>query len=74
MRKTKSTFRRLLPRFREEGESLFYRSLRGIDPTLLLLILLLAAAGTVTIFSAGYAYAENRYHTGYYFISTISQS
>ena len=66
--KRKPKLRSLLPRFSENGETLFYRSLRGIDPTLLLLILLLAAAGTVTIFSAGHAYAENRYHNGYYFI------
>lgn len=66
--KRKTTLPRLLPRFQEDGEPLFHRTLRGIDPTLLVLILLLAAAGTVTIFSAGYAYAENRYHNGYYFI------
>ncbi len=67
-RTSKAGFRSLLPRFREDGEPLFHRTLRGIDPTLLLMILLLAAAGTVTIFSAGSAYAENRYHNGYYFI------
>ena len=64
----KRFLRSLLPSFRENGNRLFYRSVKGIDTTLALLILLLAAAGTVTIFSAGFAYAENRYQNGYYFI------
>ena len=59
----------LLPSFGSSDAPLFHRSVRGIDPTLLILVLLLAAAGTVTIFSAGFAYAENRYHNGYYFIA-----
>ena len=71
MRKTVSKrgfIRSLLPSLRSGGEPLFHGSVRGIDTTLLVLVLLLAAAGTVTIFSAGFAYAENRYHNGYYFI------
>ena len=39
-------FRPLLPSFPSNGETLFHRSIRGIDPTLLVLVLLLAAAGT----------------------------
>lgn len=67
-RNRKSFFRTLFTSFGESDAPLFHSTVRGIDPTLLLLILLLAAAGTVTIFSAGFAYAENRYHNGYYFI------
>ena len=64
----KPRFFRCLPSFPDGNAPLFHRTARGIDPTLLILILLLAAAGTVTIFSAGLPYAENRYHNGYYFI------
>ena len=64
----KRSLRALLPSLKQSDAPLFHRTVRGIDPTLLLLILLLAAAGTVTIFSAGFPYAENRYHNGYYFI------
>ncbi len=67
-RKHSARLRALLPSFRSKGEPLFHGTVRGIDLTLLLLILLLAVAGTVTIFSAGFPYAENRYHNGYYFI------
>ena len=58
----------LLPSFRDSEAPLFHKTVMGIDPTLLLFILLLASAGTVTVFSAGFPYAENRYHNGYYFI------
>ena len=65
----RNPFRRaLIPSFPQGDAPLFYKTARGIDPTLLVLILLLAAAGTVTVFSAGFPYAENRYHNGYYFI------
>ena len=67
-RKRKPFLKRLLPAFPEGDAPLFHTSVRGIDPTLLVLILLLAAAGTLTVFSAGFPYAENRYHNGYYFI------
>ena len=67
-RKRKPFLKRLLPAFPEGDSPLFHTSVRGIDPTLLVLILLLAAAGTLTVFSAGFPYAENRYHNGYYFI------
>lgn len=67
-RKKSAFLRSLFPSFRQNGVQLFHRTVRGIDLTLLLLILLLAAAGTVTIFSAGFPYAENRYQNGYYFI------
>ena len=67
-RPRKSFFKKLLPSFPDRDAPLFHSSVRGIDPTLLILILLLAAAGTVTVFSAGFPYAENRYHNGYYFI------
>ena len=53
-RKRSAAFRLLLPLFRNSGEPLFHGTVRGIDLTLLLLILLLAVAGTVTIFSAGF--------------------
>ena len=67
-RTRKLFLKKLLPSFPAGDAPLFYTSVRGIDPTLLVLILLLAAAGTLTIFSAGFPYAENRYHNGYYFI------
>jgi len=67
-RKRKPVFGKLLPVFPDRGVPLFHSSLRGIDPTLLVLILFLCAAGTVAVFSAGFPYAENRYHNGYYFI------
>ena len=67
-RKKKPIFKKFLPSFPDGDAPLFHTSVRGIDPTLLILILLLAAAGTVTVFSAGFPYAENRYHNGYYFI------
>ena len=67
-RTRKPFLKKLLPSFPARDAPLFYTSVRGIDPTLLVLILLLAAAGTLTIFSAGFPYAENRYHNGYYFI------
>ncbi len=44
------------------------RSIRGVDISLLALILLLALMGSVMIFSASYAYAENRYDNAFYFI------
>lgn len=44
------------------------RSVRGIDMGLLVLILLLALVGSLMIFSASYAYAENRYGNALYFI------
>ena len=68
VRKRKPFWRALVPSFPPGDAPLFHKTVRGIDPTLLVLILLLAAAGTVTIFSAGFPYAENRYHNGYYFI------
>ncbi|MBR5044394.1 MAG: FtsW/RodA/SpoVE family cell cycle protein, partial [Clostridia bacterium] len=67
-RKRNPFFQKLLPSFPDRDAPLFHTSVCGIDPTLLILILLLAAAGTLTIFSAGFPYAENRYHNGYYFI------
>ena len=66
--KRKPFWRALIPSFPAGDAPLFYTTARGIDPTLLVLILLLAAAGTLTVFSAGFPYAENRYHNGYYFI------
>ena len=67
-RKRKTALGSLLPSFHGDGDPLFHTTPRGIDLTLLLLILLLSVAGTVTIFSAGFPYAENRYHNGFYFI------
>ena len=54
----------------------FYTKLRKIfntqethtDGIFMLLVILLAAYGTATVFSAGFYYAEARYADGYYFI------
>lgn len=44
------------------------RAVESIDKVFLLTIILLAVFGTVMVFSAGYAYAQTRYHDTLYFV------
>ncbi len=54
-------------KFKKQGDSVFI-SLRGIDPQMTAIILILLAFGSVMVFSASFPYAESNHGNGYYYV------